>query len=690
MLTQLASLLFDPPGRRLHMTPGLEEWHVDRRLNVFASGVAHTKYFQDADDIFLDLFNREPIEAQPEFVADMGCGDGSWLKHIYQAVSRHTKRGRRLSRHPLLMVGVDYNDASLEVARKTLAEASVPSLVLFGDVTDPARFAEDLREHGLDITRGLHIRSFIDHNRQYRPLGETTTGGRRGFSSGAYVDETGQAIPNRLVEEDLVRFLRRWIPYVKTHGLVILEAHCVDPRIASRHIGELHNISFDAYHGFSQQYPVDFEVFMQAVRTAGLEPVLYHHRRYPYRKPFVAISLTRFVARAEANPLPAARRPGEWRPDGSEDLCDGETLHRLLYHDGDIRRPRSWSAYSTGVLLHRAVPFLDQRVDDIRKGRRPPVIAVMDYGTGTGMFAIELLKACEEARILRQIEDLHIDLEIHLLDIPSGWFAKGYALLKECPHVRFFSIRESSGHFAPLSRLVGRRTIDLAISSMVFHLIPAHALSGVFEGLAEVLKNDGRLLWNAPDLAPPLPTSALFHEPNRRLRRHALEAIEDGTRLLAVLGGLPKKERRSYADLPAQLAKARAELTPEKRAVAERFACRQVLATPTTADFIEGELRRVFHGEIFFKTFEMRTTESLDAILVPANQRCLAEIEDLEVRRRLTRLLMMHEVLPSMTHAPAGTSHGFNVHWTFGDLTPRHGHASNHNGRAGGRRSEVG
>jgi SAM-dependent methyltransferase len=626
------------------------------------------------------VFNREPIEAQPQFVADMGCGDGSWLTHIYQAIVRHTSRGRVLSRFPLLMVGVDYNTASLDVARKTLAEASVPSLVLFGDVTDPDRFAEDLRAHGLDITRGLHIRSFIDHNRQYRPPAEASPGGRRSLATGAYVDDAGEAIPSRLVEEDLVRFLGRWIPHIRTHGLVILEAHCVDPRIASRHIGELHNISFDAYHGFSRQYPVDFEVFMQDARTAGLEPVLYQHKRYPSRKPFVSISLTRFVVRAQATPLPAARpasRPtGEWEPDGSEDLRDGEALHQLLYHGGDLRRPRSWSAYSTGALLHRAVACLAQRIDDIRKGRRPPVLAVMDYGTGTGLFAIELLKACAEAGILAQVEDLHIDFALNLLDIPSGWFAKGHALLRDCPYVHFFSIRDAAGHFVPLSRIVGRNTIDLAIASMVFHLIPPRALPGVFDGLAEGLKDDGRLLWNAPDLAPPLPASDLFHEPNRRLRRRALEVIDDDTRLLAVLERLPKKERLAYADLPVQLGQVRAELTPQKRAAAERLANRQVLPTPTAVEFVEGELRRVCRGEVFFQTFEMRTEESLDAILVPANQRCLAEIEDFDVRRRLTTLLMMRDVMPSMGNGPAGTSCGFNVHWTFGDFTPRRGHSA--------------
>jgi hypothetical protein len=203
-------------------------------------------------------------------------------------MTTRTKRGKHLAQYPLLMVGADYNTVAQEVARKTLADARIPSLVLFGDITDPIRFARDLRQHGLDIRRGLHVRAFIDHNRRYqRPERNRTLSSP---STGAYIDDDGATIPNHLLEEDLVSFLERWVPYVGRHGLVLLEAHCVDPRIASRHAGETHNIVFDTYHGFSLQYPIDFETFMEAAWTAGLDPVLYHQKRYPSRRPFVSIS----------------------------------------------------------------------------------------------------------------------------------------------------------------------------------------------------------------------------------------------------------------------------------------------------------------------------------------------------------------------------------------------------------------
>jgi hypothetical protein len=77
--------------------------------------------------------------------------------------------------------------------------------------------------------------------------------------------------------------------------MVILEAHCVDPAVAARHLGDIHNVTFDTYHGLSKQYVVDFDVFMRSAKRAGLQVAPEQQRRYPSKLPFVAISLNRLV-----------------------------------------------------------------------------------------------------------------------------------------------------------------------------------------------------------------------------------------------------------------------------------------------------------------------------------------------------------------------------------------------------------
>ena len=52
-------------------------------MNVWGSGGAHKLYFKKIDEIIIEIFNY-PIEQQPKGIADMGCGDGMFLTHLYR------------------------------------------------------------------------------------------------------------------------------------------------------------------------------------------------------------------------------------------------------------------------------------------------------------------------------------------------------------------------------------------------------------------------------------------------------------------------------------------------------------------------------------------------------------------------------------------------------------------------------
>ena len=70
----------------------------------------------------------------------------------------------------------------------------------------------------------LHVRSFLDHNRPYLRPANYVRGTRTGHSTGAFA-YMGEEIPCDELEENLVRHLRRWAPYVGRFGLIILELH---------------------------------------------------------------------------------------------------------------------------------------------------------------------------------------------------------------------------------------------------------------------------------------------------------------------------------------------------------------------------------------------------------------------------------------------------------------------------------
>ena len=242
---------------------------VNRGMNVWGSGGAHKTYFKKVDEIIVEIFNR-PINQQPQGICDMGCGDGSFLEHLYFTVKDQTARGGVLDKHPLVLVGADFNKVARRVAKQTLKKAGIPTFhVIGGDINRPAQLAGDLEELGLDIHDLLHVRSFLDHNRPYNPPANYLSGTRTARSSGAFA-HFGQDIPADELEENLVRHLRRWAPYVGRFGLLVLELHTLPPAVTAANLEKTPAVAYDGTHGFSDQYLVELPIFLECVREAGL------------------------------------------------------------------------------------------------------------------------------------------------------------------------------------------------------------------------------------------------------------------------------------------------------------------------------------------------------------------------------------------------------------------------------------
>jgi SAM-dependent methyltransferase len=629
------------------------EWHVHRELNLRISAAAHRRYFVDSDEIVIELFDREPLECQPRFVADMGCGDGSWLIHLHRLIGERTRRGRSERLDPPLMVGIDLDRGALEQARRNLEATGVPALLIEGDVTDPDRLKADLAEHGLAIEDGLHIRAFIDHERGY--VGGEPAIEAPGFSHGVYIGAAGEPLAAADVERDLIAHMARWRRHAGKHGMIVLEAHCVAPAVAARQLGALHSVAFDAHQAYSKQYPVDHAAFVRCCQLAGLQPLPHCERRYPSNRPFVSIGLNRLVV-AEEEPLPAmgaAPRPDGWRPPADTDLEDGEALHEILFVDGDVRYPAAWGSGATGFVVAGTLAAIEARLRDADEG---DTIRVLDYGAGTGTATIELLKACRERGYEERLARLGASLEIHLVDLPSSWFAQGFELLSGCEWVRFHSLRNEDGGFRVLPKALGGLTMDAAMANMVFHLIPPGARERMVDGLADALTPGGRLLWSAPDLGPPGPYAVLLHDPNRALRERWLELLGAGE------DGLSPTLRKA-------IRRAREHLDEDALRHAQERADRRILPRPFASEMTE-TLERRFEGEVELRAYEMLDEDVVRGLLVPSNQaEYLAEIDDRKLREAVIRELMLDDVLPRMKDGAVGTGLGINLHWTLGNFS---------------------
>ena len=259
--------------------PNSVEIHVDREMNVWGSGGAHSSYFKKIDEIIIELFNK-PIEEQPKGILDMGCGNGAFLIHLFEVIEQRTKRGAYLEEYPLFLVGVDFNKAALKVTRSNLIKADIWAKVIWGDIGNPQQLQEDIKtNYNIDLIDLLNVRTFLDHN---RPWSQPTKIDANIISSsnGAFAC-CGERLNNSIVEQNLKEHFYKWAPFIKKFGLLLIELHTVEPAIVAKNIGLTAATAYDATHGFSDQFIVELEVFQKVIKELGFKTANKHFSKFP-------------------------------------------------------------------------------------------------------------------------------------------------------------------------------------------------------------------------------------------------------------------------------------------------------------------------------------------------------------------------------------------------------------------------
>ena len=278
-LRKLDALIFGNP--KMFDTPSIhnEEIHVDREMNVWGSGGAHTAYFRVIDEIIINLFNK-PISEQPKGILDVGCGNGAFLKHLFNVIENQTNRGKVLEEHPLLLIGVDYNEAALKITRKNLVQADIWAKVIWGDIGNPKAMSEDLKEkYGINLSDLLNVRTFLDHNRIWE---EPKINSKIAITSstGSYAYK-GKRLNNNFVIESLKQHFNKWAPYINKFGLLLIELHTSKPKLVSQNLGKTAATAYDATHGYSDQYIIELDEYMKAMEDIGLIPDKNTFKKFP-------------------------------------------------------------------------------------------------------------------------------------------------------------------------------------------------------------------------------------------------------------------------------------------------------------------------------------------------------------------------------------------------------------------------
>ncbi len=246
-------------------TAQVEEAYLDRQTDIDFSGEVVARHCRAAlREAIAPLYRGRSPAAVPRVIVDTGCGDGRMLEAIDEIVRDHAPAGFR----PLL-VGVDPSPVARRQTRARLAGRAVPHLVVAGDVGRPEALAHTLAGHGIRLDEALHVCKSVIHDRAYRahaPFEHVVAQA----TEGVFLTESGERIQGPSLLADLAAHFRAWVPWIRRHGLIAIEAHIVPARVAAAQAGRHVLTLLEASHGYSHQYLVEAACHRAAAASAGL------------------------------------------------------------------------------------------------------------------------------------------------------------------------------------------------------------------------------------------------------------------------------------------------------------------------------------------------------------------------------------------------------------------------------------
>jgi len=262
------------------------EIHVNRSLNVWGSGGAHKNYFKNIDRIVVNIFNK-PLDKQPKGIIDIGCGDGSFLKHLYNLISNNTLRGKHLNKKPLHIVGTDINEKAIIATKITLK--NINHTVLNGDISNPDELNKNLyKKYNFKLSHLLNCRTFLDHNRIYKKPSKYSL--KHNLHSNGCFTYKGKLINSKDIIANFIEHLYKWKPYIKKYGLIIIELHTIDSEITRLNSGKTLACSYDATHGYTDQYLIEYDIYKRCFNEIGLKTTNRNEYLFPKKNPTVSIN----------------------------------------------------------------------------------------------------------------------------------------------------------------------------------------------------------------------------------------------------------------------------------------------------------------------------------------------------------------------------------------------------------------
>lgn len=215
---------------------------------------------KDIQSFIVNVFDQQPIEHQPKYIADASCDNGDLLKQVYQTICQKTQRGQQLEQYPIQLVAIAPNQKLLQKIRLTLK--SLPYISFLGDIDQPEELLLQLASEGIKDTQNILFMCIVSNfNSQHR-------------SSSNKKNQPP-------CTSNLTSYLQAWSRTINKHGLLL---------------SAFHELSLNANQSDLSNYVVEAESFLITAAKVGLFCRNQGHR-YPRTSRFVQVTTNHFEHR---------------------------------------------------------------------------------------------------------------------------------------------------------------------------------------------------------------------------------------------------------------------------------------------------------------------------------------------------------------------------------------------------------
>ena len=161
------------------------------------------------------------------------------------------------------------------------------------------------------------------------------------------------------------------------------------------------------------------------------------------------------------------------------DKNDALTYHNSLYNNSI---PRKWHSNNLEILINNIELKLCEN------------ITIVDYGTGTGGSAIEIVKLLEKHNIQKY--------KLYLVDVLESWFFHAYNLFKNNNNIEFILLTKKINgklEFLNINDFI-KEKIDIFICANTIHLLKKKNIIKLTNDIYNLLDNNGLFLINSGDI----------------------------------------------------------------------------------------------------------------------------------------------------------------------------------------------